>query len=158
MYDRASSTSWSAPAADGPTVELVYAVPGSPVVAERTVELLVERGGGATTSTVEVVPALSFLDLAWVRLGIDPIAARVRVVDGQRFEVEAAGERGPLLVAQCDSAHVLSDVKLALDGGIEPALAADGPVVVLHRLGLPDERGLRGGVGRARPRRRRPTT
>ena len=85
------------------------------------------------------MPALSFLDLAWARLGVDPIARGVRVVDGQRFEVEAAGERGPLLVAQCDSAHVLSDIKLALDAGDEPALAAGGRVVVLQRLGTDDE-------------------
>ena len=52
---------------------------------------------------VEVLPALSFLDLAWARLGVDPLAAGARLVDGQRFAVEAAGERGPLLVAQCDS-------------------------------------------------------
>lgn len=120
--------------------ELVYAVPGSPVVAEHTVELLVDRVAAADAGVeVEVVPALSFLDLAWVRLGIDPIARSVRVVDGQRFAVEAAGERGPLLVAQCDSASVLSDVKLALDAGIEPSMAPDAVVVVLQRLGLPDE-------------------
>jgi tetrapyrrole methylase family protein/MazG family protein len=119
--------------------ELVYAVPGSPVVAERTVELLVERAAGAGQIDVEVVPALSFLDLAWVRLGIDPVARGVRVVDGQRFEVDAAGQRGPLLVAQCDSVHVLSEVKLALDAGDVPALAPTSPVTVLHHLGLDDE-------------------
>jgi len=42
---------------------VLYAVPGSPVVAERTVELLAADGRVA----VEVVPALSFVDLAWVR-------------------------------------------------------------------------------------------
>ena len=47
---------------------IVYAVPGSPLVAERTVRLLLADERIA----VEVVPALSFLDLAWVRLGIDP--------------------------------------------------------------------------------------
>ncbi len=115
--------------------EVLYAVPGSPLVAEHTVELLLadER------VDVEVLPALSFLDLAWVRLGIDPVAVGVRVVDGHRFAVDAAGERGPLLVAQCDSPHVLSDVKLALDAGIDPSLGADATVVVLQRLGLPDE-------------------
>ena len=87
-----------------------------------------------------MVPALSFLDLAWARLQVDPIALGVRVVDGQRFDVEAAGQRGPLLVAQCDSALVLSDVKLALDGGIDPCLGAEATVTVLQRLGLPDER------------------
>ncbi len=89
-----------AAAAAGP---VTYAVPGSPAVAERTVELLVARATDDPTLVVEVVAALSFLDLAWTRLGVDPVAQGVRVVDGQRFEVEAAGERGPLLVAQCDS-------------------------------------------------------
>jgi len=118
-----------AAASDG---RVVYAVPGSPVVAERTVELLVARGD----VVVEVVPALSFLDLAWARLRVDPVAAGVRVVDGHRFAVEVAGERGPLLVAQCDSSAVLSEVKLAFERE-QPEGA-----VVLQRLGLAGERVL----------------
>ena len=106
---------------------ILYAVPGSPVVAERTVELLLADD----RVEVEVLPAMSFLDLAWARLGIDPVALGVRLVDGRRFDVEAAGERGPLLVGQCDQPHVLSDIKLCVDDGPE--------VVVLQRLGLPDE-------------------
>ena len=108
--------------------EVLYLVPGSPVVAERSVELLLADG----RVDVEVLPALSFLDLAWARLGVDPLAGGVRLVDGQRFAEEAAGERGPLLVGQCDSRAVLSEVKLA--GG-----EAAGAVVVLRHLGLPDE-------------------
>jgi tetrapyrrole methylase family protein/MazG family protein len=107
--------------------EVLYAVPGSPAVAERTAELLLVDD----RVDVEVLPALSFLDLAWARLGVDPVATGVRLVDGRRFTTEAAGERGPLLVGQCDQPHVLSDIKLALDDGPE--------VVVLQRLGLPDE-------------------
>jgi tetrapyrrole methylase family protein/MazG family protein len=110
--------------------EVLYAVPGSPRVAERSVELLVADA----RVEVEVLPALSFLDLAWVRLGVDPLDAGVRLVDGHAFAVEAAGERGPLLVAQCDSRQVLSDVKLAVEG-TPPATA-----LVLQRLGLPGER------------------
>jgi tetrapyrrole methylase family protein/MazG family protein len=109
--------------------EIVYAVPGSPVVAERTVELLVRDA----RVDVELVPALSFADLAWTRLGIDPVELGVRLVDGRDFAVAAAGERGPLLVAQCDSRFVLSDIKLAVD---DPG---DRRAVVLQRLGLPDE-------------------
>ncbi len=117
----------SVEAAEG--AEVLYAVPGSPLVAERTVELLLadER------VDVELVPGLSFTDLAWARLRVDPVAAGVRLVDGHRFAVEAAGERGPLLVAQCDSRHVLSEIKLSVDGRPPPE------VVVLSRLGLPDE-------------------
>lgn len=107
--------------------EVLYAVPGSPLVAERSVALL----RADTRVEVEVVPAVSFLDLAWDRLGVDPVAAGVRLVDGQRFAVEAAGARGPLLVGQCDSRSVLSAVKLAVD---------DGPAVtVMAHLGLADE-------------------
>jgi tetrapyrrole methylase family protein/MazG family protein len=112
--------------------EVIYVVPGSPAVAERTVELL------RTDTRVEVVvlPALSFADLAWARLGIDPVAVGARLVDGRRFATEAAGSRGPLLVAQCDSAAVLSDIKLAVDS---PSATGIAPVTVLQRLGLPDE-------------------
>lgn len=108
--------------------EVLYAVPGSPAVAERTVELL----GSDPRVEVEIAVAVSFADLVWARLGVDPVEAGVRMVDGRRFGVEAAGERGPLLVAQCDSVSVLSDIKLAVE---------DGPaeVTVLQRLGLVDE-------------------
>jgi tetrapyrrole methylase family protein/MazG family protein len=109
--------------------EVLYAVPGSPLVAEQSVTLLLadER------VEVEVLPALSFLDLAWVRLGIDPLVEGVRLVDGQEFAVQAAGERGPLLVSHCHAPDLLSDIKLAVDG--EPPVS----VTVLQRLGLPDE-------------------
>src|SRR5271165_2371707 len=113
---------------------LVYAVPGSPLVAEATVALL--RADGRVA--LSVVPALSFVDLAWDRLGIDPLAEGVRLVDGTRFATAAAGEVGPLLVAQTWSPAVLSEIKLSVDdpAGGHPA------VTVLHHLGLPDEQVL----------------
>lgn len=111
--------------------EVLYAVPGSPTVAEATVTIL----KADDRVVVEVLPALSFLDLAWDRLDVDPVESGVRLVDGHRFGTEAAGARGPLLVTQCDSSDVLSTIKLALsDLDIEPP-----PAVVLQRLGLPDE-------------------
>jgi tetrapyrrole methylase family protein/MazG family protein len=116
----------------GPYV--AYAVPGSPFVAERAVVMM----RGDERVAVEVVAAPSFLDLAWDRLGVDPVAAGVRLVDGAAFATEAAGERGPLLVAQCHSRQVLSDIKLAADdaAGDDDARTA----VLLHHLGLADEK------------------
>ncbi|MFV1991194.1 MAG: nucleoside triphosphate pyrophosphohydrolase, partial [Acidimicrobiales bacterium] len=108
---------------------VLYAVPGSPVVAERTVELLLDDD----RVEVDLVASLSFVDLAWIHLRIDPMAAGVRLVDGHQFAVEAAGERGPLLVGQCDSRDVLSDIKLSVDRPPE------APVTVLQRLGLEDQ-------------------
>src|SRR3546814_20917898 len=63
-------------------------------------------------------------------LGVDPVALGARMVDGRRFAAEAAGERGPLLVGQCDRPHVISDLNLSVE---------DGPTVtVLQILGLPE--------------------
>ena len=111
---------------------VVYAVPGSPVVAERTVVLLRDRGD----VELVVVPGLSFADLAWARVGVDPIERATRVLDARDVRAAIAGARGALLLAQADSALVLSEVKLALLDTLEPA----HPVTVLQRLGLPAER------------------
>ncbi len=118
--------------------DVLYAVPGSPLVAERTVELL----RSDPEVELEVLPGLSFVDLAWDRLGIDPLAVGVRLVDGRRFEVDAAGERGPLLVAQCDAPHVLSDIKLAALEALDRSPTGESApgVIVLQRLGLGEER------------------
>lgn len=109
--------------------EVLYAVPGSPLVLERSVRWL--RADERVDT--EVLAALSFLDLAYDRLGIDPVEARLTLVDAHEFATAAAGQTGPLLVAHTHNRRVLSDVKLAVDD--EPA----EPVTVLQRLGLPDE-------------------
>ena len=110
---------------------VVYAVPGSPLVAERTVDLL----RADARIDVTIVPALSFLDLAWLALGVDPLGEGVRLVDASEFAATAAAERGPFLVAQCWSRHLLSEVKLALP---DDGTALPRPVL-LHHLGLGDE-------------------
>jgi tetrapyrrole methylase family protein/MazG family protein len=108
---------------------VAYAVPGNPAVAERTVALLHARG-----VELAVVPGLSFAELAWTRVGVDPMARGARVVDARAIDtVELAG---PMLIAQCDHALVLSDVKLTLLEHLDPG----APITVLQRLGLPDER------------------
>lgn len=114
--------------------KVVYAVPGSPAVAERTVELLheAERDGRVAVS---VVPGLSFADVAWARLGVDPMATGARVVDGQMLDVATIDAGGPLLVAQCDHPLVLGDVKVTLLERHRP----DAMVTVVQRLGLPEE-------------------
>ena len=111
--------------------DLVYAVPGSPLVLERTVELLREAAASGR-ATIEILAAMSFLDVAWSRLGVDPVAGGTRLMDGQDFALAAAGQTGPLLVAHCHGRGVLSEIKLSVEQGPDS-------VVVLQRLGLPDE-------------------
>ena len=113
--------------------EVLYVVPGSPLVLERSVHTLFKDQRVA----VDVLPAMSFLDLAWARLGIDPIEAGVRLVDGHDFAAAAAGQTGPLLVAHTHANWVLSDIKLAVD---DPDGRLDHtPVTLLVGLGTADE-------------------
>ena len=110
--------------------DILYAVPGSPLVLERSVRRL------RNDDRVEcvILPAMSFLDVAFARLGLDPVEAGVRLIDGHEFVTAAAGDRGPMLVAHTHANWVLSDIKLAVD-----AATGDEPVVILQRLGTPDE-------------------
>ena len=111
---------------------VVYAVPGSPLVAERTVALL--RADDRVDVTV--VPALSFLDLAWDRLGVDPVSEEVQLVDATSFPFVAQAGLGPFLIAQCWTRQLLSDVKLSLPVDVGHRLPRP---VILHHLGLDDE-------------------
>ena len=106
--------------------EVLYAVPGSPLVLERSVRTLLDD----ERVHCEVLPAMSFLDLVWARLGIDPVEAGVRLVDGHEFATAAAGVTGPLLIAHTHAAWVLSDIKLAAEEA-----RGDEPVVILQGLG-----------------------
>ena len=110
---------------------ILYVVPGSPLVLEHTVQLLLQDKSVTTT----VMPAMSFLDVVWSALKIDPVDAGVRMIDGHRFAELAAGETGPLLVAQCHANWVMSNIKLAHESA-----TGDEPVIILHHLGLDDEK------------------
>lgn len=114
--------------------EVLYAVPGSPLVLERSVRALRDDPRIGCT----VLPAMSFLDVAWARLGIDPVESGVRLVDGHEFATAAAGVSGAVLVAHTHANWVLSDIKLSID---DPTGDLDAtPVVLLQALGTPDER------------------
>ena len=113
-------------ASTSPTGEVVYVVPGSPVVAERTVELLRERAD----VTLVLEGAVSVIDVACATLGVDPMSVGLRVVDALGSLDNLRGP-GPLLVLQAYSPEVLAHV----GDRLAPATA----VTVLHHLGLADE-------------------
>src|SRR5258706_543396 len=104
--------------------DVLYAVPGSPLVLERSVRRL--RDDDRIECTV--LPAMSFLDVAFARLGIDPIESAVRLIDGHEFVTAAAGDRGPMFVAQTHANWVLSDINLAVESA-----TGDEPLEILQR-------------------------
>ena len=118
---------------------VLYAVPGSPLVLERTVRLLMRD----PRIDCVVNPAIGFLELAYAALGIDPVEERVTLVDGHSFAASAAGLEGPLLVAHCHANWVLSEIKLSIDDTDTGSGNDDLDAVLLHHLGLPDEQVVR---------------
>jgi tetrapyrrole methylase family protein / MazG family protein len=110
--------------------EVLFAVPGSPLVLEKTVKLLRDD----QRVECRILPAMSFLDLAYARLCLDPVESGLRLIDGHRFATAAAGHSGPMLIAHAHANWVLSEIKLAVESA-----SGDEPVVILQRLGTPDE-------------------
>lgn len=113
-------------ASRAPGREVVYAVPGSPIVAERTVELLLAREDVATVCE----SAVSVIDLACAVLGRDPMASGLRVLDALDSAEPLRGP-GPLLLLQGYGPEVLATVA--------GRLAPTTPVTVLFHLGLADQ-------------------
>jgi tetrapyrrole methylase family protein/MazG family protein len=91
---------------------VVYAVPGSAIVGERAASRLVvaaDREGIQCT----VFPGESFIDLACVAVGVDPIADGLQVLDARALP-DPLPLHLPSLITQIDSPLVAGDVALAL--------------------------------------------
>jgi len=113
---------------------LVYAVPGSPLVAERTV-ILIRQLGMEQGITVNILPGMSFLEVLYTRLAIDPIEG-LTVLDATDATSLPPELATALVVTQVYNSHVASEVKLAL----MEHYPDDYEVVVVQNLGLPGEK------------------
>jgi len=117
-------------AAKGP---VVYAVPGSAIVGERAVPMI--RSLAADKSIeVRIEPGLSFLDLAYIAVEVDPIADGAQILDARNLP-DPLPLHIPTFITQVDSRIRAGDVALALMRTVPPEAVA----TVLDRLGDPDE-------------------
>jgi tetrapyrrole methylase family protein/MazG family protein len=117
--------------------DVVYAVPGSPLVAEKTVVLLREKAK-AKGVKLDIKPAMSFLDPAFTALGVDPIDG-LRIIDAQDRDALADGGKYPLMITQVYDNMVASELKLSL----MDVLPDEAEIYFLHRLGLKDGKCLK---------------
>jgi len=111
---------------------LVYAVPGHPMVAEQTVQLLLKRGEQEGV-TVEVVGGTSFLDGLFTRLQFDPIEG-FALLDGTDLRLDQLNPYLHQIIGQVYSRFVAADVKLTL---LE-VYPAEMPITVATSLGMPE--------------------
>lgn len=113
--------------------DLVYAVPGSPLVAERTVVLLRELANGSGVA-VEILPGMSFVEVLYTRLGFDPIEG-LTILDAEDVGTLPKRPAQSLVITQIYSQPIASDTKLLL----MELYPDEYEVTYIHNLALPDE-------------------
>jgi tetrapyrrole methylase family protein / MazG family protein len=113
---------------------LIYAVPGHPMMAEATVQLLLEE---QAQHGVEVIVAggQSFLDDLFTAVRIDPIEG-CQILDATRFTKSEVQVRNHLIFVQVYDQFTASNVKLTL----MELLPDDYEVTVLQAAGSQDEK------------------
>jgi tetrapyrrole methylase family protein / MazG family protein len=109
-------------AARGP---VTYAVPGSPLVGERSVRLLAAAG-----VPIEVIPGESFIEAVLGRLGVDPLDRGFQVLDAHSLP-EPLLLHLPTVIAQVDSIDSLHAVR----DGLLTLVPAETEVEILTDLG-----------------------
>ena len=92
--------------------DLIYAVPGHPLVAERSVTNLIELCKKDNIK-YEVIPAVSFVDAMMERLEIDPIAG-LKIIDAFDIKNQILDKRIGTIITQVYNGLIASEVKIKL--------------------------------------------
>ena len=107
---------------------IVYAVPGNPFVAEKTVELIMKA---YPKESVKIIHGVSFIDAIITALGYDPVNG-LEIVDGLKIETENLNPKRDRLVIQVYNQIVASSVKLRLMSKYQD----DHEIVVVNAAGI----------------------
>ena len=112
---------------------MVYAVPGSPLVAERTVVILRELAKKSAV-TVDILPGMSFVEVMYTRLGIDPIAG-LTIIDAEDVATLKNRPAQSLVITQVYNQAIASDTKLML----MELYPDEYEITYIHNLAMADE-------------------
>lgn len=111
----------------------VFAVPGSPSVAEKTVRII-EKMASEQAVDVEILPAVSFLESLYARLGFDPIQGLL-IMDSADMGTLNASSATAAVITQVYNRTVASEVKLSL----MEFLPDDYEIIFVRNLSMTDE-------------------
>lgn len=112
---------------------VTYAVPGHPLVAEQTVQLLIEKEQQGLV-TLNIEGGNSFLDPIFAALRIDPIEG-FQLLDGTDMSRDDVQMTQHILIGQVYDAFVASEVKLSL----MDKYPYDHPVTIVTAAGSANE-------------------
>lgn len=113
--------------------DVIYAVPGHPLMAEMTVQLLIEAEKKGQVQ-LKIEGGQSFLDAVFGALRIDPIDG-FELVNGTTFSIHQVNMYKHLLIAQVYDQFSASEVKLTLLEKYHP----DYPIKIVTAAGSKDE-------------------
>ncbi len=113
--------------------DVVYAVPGNPFVAEKTVEHL-QNIAEKQNAEIEFVHGASFIDAIVTRLKRDPVHG-LKIMDALQIEAQAPDVTMDNMIIQVYDRMTASRVKLALGKYYED----DQNIIVVRGAGIPDE-------------------
>ncbi|HBV99276.1 MAG TPA: nucleoside triphosphate pyrophosphohydrolase [Desulfotomaculum sp.] len=116
--------------------DVTYAVPGHPMVAEESVELIINSARGEGLE-VGFIPGMSFLDALYAVLEINP-ARGLHIIDGLRMGEQRPDPAVGTVVTQAYSRLVLSDIKISL----METYPDDHPVTIVTAAGVPGEESI----------------
>lgn len=88
--------------------DILYAVPGHPMVAEKTVQLLLE-----SNLKVDVIGGKSFIDDLFQAVEADPVEG-FQLIDGLDFSIDTLATNQHLVIMQVFNSFVAGNVKLSL--------------------------------------------
>lgn len=117
----------------GQAADIVYAVPGHPLVAELTVQYLIEAERAGDIELV-IEGGQSFLDPIFAALKIDPIEG-FQLLDGTSLSQHEVNMRQHVLIGQVYDAFSASEVKLTL----MEKYRDDYPVTIVTAAGSSEE-------------------
>lgn len=112
---------------------IYYAVPGHPLVAEQTVQLLLKRSREKDYE-LEVVGGQSFLDPLFTKLGLDPVEG-FQLLDATTIEVAQLRPSLHTVITQVYNQFVASELKLTL----MEVYPDEFPILVATAIGVPNQ-------------------
>ncbi|OCL25746.1 nucleoside triphosphate pyrophosphohydrolase [Orenia metallireducens] len=111
---------------------IVYGVPGHPLVAEDTVQKITSY---LEDSDYQIIAGPSFIDAIFTTLGIDPITG-IKIIDGLNFTVRDLEPSIATIISQVYNQMIASEVKLTL----MEIYPDDFIVTVIRGAGLAEEK------------------
>ncbi|TFB21032.1 nucleoside triphosphate pyrophosphohydrolase [Filobacillus milosensis] len=113
--------------------DIIYTVPGHPMVAEKTVQLLLESK--SEKIEIDILGGQSFLDALFTAVEADPIEG-FQLLDGTNLQRHTIQYRQHLLIGQVYDGMVAADVKITL----MEDLPYDYPITIVQAAGTEQQK------------------